>query len=119
MIRQGLESMHPDVGTLWLHTTILKYMSESVACKEITVRKSSNPWLNKRVERAVQEKAQAAPDERNAANKRCNAVIKEEHQQWLARSRSQLANMPSESKEWWKRSRQEAIQNSKSAASTH
>ncbi len=119
MIRQGLESMHPDVGTLWLHTTILKYMSESVACKEITVRKSSNPWLNKRVERAVQEKSQAAPDDRNATNKRCSAVIKDEHPRWLARSRAQLANMPSESKEWWKRSRQEAIQNSKSAASTH
>ena len=110
MIPQGLESMHPDVGALWLQTTILKYMSESIACQEITVRKCSNPWLNKRVERAVQEKAQAAPDERNAANKRCNAVIKEEHQQWLARSKAQLANMPSESKEWWKQSQQVAIQ---------
>ena len=110
MIPQGLESMHPDVGALWLQTTILKYMSESIACQEITVRKSSNPWLNKRVERAVQEKSQAAPDERNATNKRCSAVIKDEHQRWLARSRAQLANMPSESKEWWKRSRQVAMQ---------
>ena len=106
----GLESMHPDEGALWLQTTILKYMTESIACKEITVRKSSHPWLNNRVERAVQEKAQAAPDERNAATKRCSAVIKEEHERWLARSRAQLANMPSGSKEWWKRSRQVAMQ---------
>ena len=67
----GLKSMHPDVGARWLQTTILKYMSESIACKESTVQESSHPWLNNRVERAVQEKAQAAPDERNAATKRC------------------------------------------------
>ena len=67
MIGQGLKSMHPDEGALWLQTTIQKHMSESIACKEITVWESSHPWLNNHVERAVQETAQAAPDERNAA----------------------------------------------------
>ena len=55
MIGQGLKSMHPDVGALWLQTTTLKYMSASIACKEITVRKSSHPWLSKRVQRAVSD----------------------------------------------------------------
>ena len=105
-----LENMHPEKGALWLTTTILKHMANSIACKEITVRKSSHPWLNSRVERAVQDKAQAAPDERAAATRKCSAVIKEEHDLWLARSRAQLANMPSGSKQWWKRSRQVAMQ---------
>ena len=105
-----LENMHPEEGAQWLQTTIQKHMSESIACKEITVRKSSHPWLNNRVERAVQEKTQAAPDERDAATRKCSAVIKEEHDLWLARSRAQLANMPSGSKQWWKRSRQVAMQ---------
>ena len=105
-----LENMHPEKGAQWLTTTILKHMANSFACKEITVRKSSHPWLNSRVERAVQDKTQAAPDERAAATRKCSAVIKEEHDLWLARSRAQLANMPSGSKQWWKRSRQVAMQ---------
>ena len=29
-----LESMHLDEGALWFQTTILKYMTESITCKE-------------------------------------------------------------------------------------
>ena len=102
--------MHPEQGAEWLHKTIMDKVSESIEKKQINVRKSTHPWLNSRVEQAVKEKAQALPEHLDAASKRCSTIIKEEHTLWVERSKAQLKDLPPSSKEWWKRSRQLALQ---------
>ena len=67
-----------------------------------TVYKSTHPWINKRCEKAVEEKRRAEGSSLYGDKlKACSDVILEEFNMYVARTRDEMKKLPRGSKRWW------------------
>ena len=75
--------------------------------KRFVEQKSSHPWLNESVERAVADKrdAEGTPSEKEQA-KACSSIVLREYNDWVRATHHDLANMRQGSKAWLKKERQ-------------
>ena len=86
-----------------LTTEILNSMTEFIPQKNMSDRKCTHPWLSARGVAAVEAKLKSqGTTEEGVGCLRCSAVLKEEREAWIARTRDQQREMKAGSKQSWR-----------------
>ena len=106
-----LSRMDADRGARHLSETLLQHANCCIQKKRIVERKSTHPWLNDAVLRAVAEKrdAEGTASERDK-NIMCSRIVMQEYNRWVAKVHNDLVGMKQGSKSWWKWERQLQLQ---------
>ena len=85
----------------------MRLLREYVPYNQIVETRSTHPWLNERCRIAVTQKNEAEGSNRfQEASAHCAAVLKEEHQKYMASLLMKLASLPRCSKKWWRLNRE-------------
>jgi len=93
-------------GAEKLTAEILKIGTQFIPRRHLYERKSTHPWINEEVVRAVRDKLAAQGTTMEAdLTKRCSACIMGAYGKHVARERKQLQELPKGAKAWWSRSR--------------
>ena len=96
-----------DAGAQGLADTIMGVMQATMPRRTFTEKKSSHPWLNRRVLDLVARKqlAEGTVDEATAI-RACSAGIMEEFQLHTAGVRKDMRSMQRGCKQWWKKTKE-------------
>ena len=106
-----IQYMCPDEGAKKLSETLLCHASSCIKKKRITEEKSSHPWLNDEVLRAVASKRDAEGTTMESQKTvECSNIVKQEYDKWTAKLRGDLVHMKTGSKAWWKQEKQLQLQ---------
>ena len=102
-----MQDMRPDDAAEFLTSTIIEQAEQCIGRKTVRMPRSSHPWLNDRAINMIQAKnaAEGTAEEKTIAEK-CSKVILEEQQAWITKTKQEMHNMRSGSKQWWAKSRQ-------------
>ena len=106
--------MEPDEGSRHLSETLLQHSGNCIQKKCVVEKKTTHPWLNDVVLRAVTEKrdAEGMASEIEKA-KMCSQVVMQEYNNWVTKVHKDLTDMKPGSKSWWKFERQLQLQKQK------
>ena len=114
--RSSIFHICPDEGARLIPETLLGHARRCTPKKRIVEQKSTQPWLNEVVLRAVADKkdAEGTPPEKEKAVERSSIVLRA-YNGWVSEVHKELASMRQGSKAWWKR---EGSYNCKSRSAT-
>ena len=106
-----IRNTSPHDGVKRLTNVVLESAKLCIRKKRIKETKSTHPWLNDRVLRAVETKRQATgtQEERQKAAE-CSSIILEEYMAWGDNMKNELRGMPPVAKAWWATERQLQLQ---------
>ena len=112
-----LRDSQPSKGAEMLTEKLLCIAERSIPKKQVSVKKSTHPWLSTECEEAVRRKhnAQGTDTEREMAQE-CSAVLMQHHYAFIQKTRSELADAKTSSKSWWSKARQLLDQKSKACS---
>ena len=112
-----LRDSQPSKGAQMLTEKLLCIAERSIPKKQVSVKKSTHPWLSTECEEAVRRKhnAQGTDTEREMAQE-CSAVLMQHHYAFIQKTRSELADAKTSSKSWWSKARQLLDQKSKACS---
>ena len=103
----SMEGMHPDNCAEFFTRNLLELAETAIPRESKRFVKSSHPWLTEVGIKAVQDKlaAQGQEDERAKAEQ-CSAILMNEFNEHVQRSRDKLVGEHVSPKKWWIRARQ-------------
>ena len=102
-----LRELDSSEGAKRMTRTVVEAAKLCIKRKLLVERKSTHPWLNDRVLRAVdaKRKAEGTSEEKEKAVE-CSASVLREYNAWCKRVREELNGMQSGSKTWWTKQKQ-------------
>ena len=88
-------------------STILDLAERCIGKRKLTERKSTHPYLTERAEKAIDDRNNAFGTQlETQAVIDCSAVLKEEREAYISRTRNDIRNLKPASKQWHSKSRE-------------
>ena len=100
--RQLLGGLNPDDAATVFSRELLRLVKRHVPSRTVATKKSSHPWLTDRCAEAVAAKlASVGTPSFEAKRDECSAILREEYERYIQKTKAELEEFAPSSKRWW------------------